>query len=53
MREQQQQRQGAIERRQSQRDDMRSRTKKGQPVMSRVLNTLMQRLEVPAKSLAK
>jgi hypothetical protein len=34
-REQQQQRQSAIHRRQSQRDDMRSRTKKGQPVMSR------------------
>jgi hypothetical protein len=34
-REQQQQRQSAIDRRQSQRDDMRSRTKKGQPVMSR------------------
>jgi hypothetical protein len=34
-REQQLQRQSAIDRRQSQRDDMRSRTKKGQPVMSR------------------
>jgi hypothetical protein len=38
-REQQQQRQAATERRQSQRDDMRSRTKKGQPVMCRSRHT--------------
>ncbi len=42
-REQQQQRQDAIDRRQSQRDDMRSRTKKGQPVMSRSRHTAPQR----------